>query len=79
MGAPDLVLHNEPMVMTSKGLSNAGNTAKPLGEATKSPQQRNKQSLNYVVRSGIAGGIAGCAVCVPPLFGGVGGMLLTHD
>lgn len=27
--------------------------------------QRNKQSLDYVLRSGLAGGLAGCAVSKP--------------
>ena len=32
-------------------------------------QQRNKQSLDYLWRSGVAGGFAGCAVsCFGPLF-----------
>lgn len=29
------------------------------------PAQHDKQSLNYIIRSGLAGGVAGCVVCLP--------------
>ncbi len=29
-------------------------------------QRRNKQNLDYVLRTGLAGGLAGCAVCLQP-------------
>lgn len=31
-----------------------------------SPKQKSRQSLDYVLRTGLAGGLAGCAVNHPP-------------
>lgn len=29
-------------------------------------KKHDKQSMEYILRTGIAGGFAGCAVCLPP-------------
>lgn len=45
----------------------------PLSGGTIAPREsrswksRNKQSLDYVLRTGLAGGLAGCAVSTPQL------------
>jgi hypothetical protein len=36
------------------------------GDAILPRKQIDKQSWDYVWRSGVAGGMAGCAVCLPP-------------
>ncbi|KAI5801578.1 mitochondrial carrier domain-containing protein [Peziza echinospora] len=52
---PDLAMRNDSMVMTAQQLPDASTT-------TKTPDSREKkQSLDYVLRSGLAGGVAGCA------------------
>ena len=38
---------------------------------------RNKQSLDYILRSGIAGGVAGCVVSLPASALGFPGGLFT--
>lgn len=53
---------------TGESLQSATSTTQPLngrGIAAKEPgkyKPRNKQSLDYVLRTGLAGGLAGCAV-----------------
>ena len=41
-----------------------GPTEPAIG-ATGAVKRRNKQSLDYILRSGLAGGLAGCAVSLP--------------
>ena len=72
-------LHTNTRIPTAAGMDESpgmrlSSTNKPLAdraiarlEAGKSPattQQIDKQSLDYVLRSGLAGGLAGCAVCL---------------
>lgn len=53
---------NEPM-QTTAGPLNQG-VAPANHTIQKEHLKRNEQSLDYILRSGAAGGIAGCVVCV---------------
>lgn len=64
---PGFATGNEAMVTATTSISEHGKQNSPPqipGSPSNSRQTRlkNKQSLDYVLRSGLAGGIAGCAV-----------------
>lgn len=47
---------------TAAGADRAGDSDAVTSMRAGSQQQKKKQSLDYVLRTGLAGGIAGCAV-----------------
>jgi hypothetical protein len=61
-GATSRLLEEPPPVSDQTRLSRSGlaMTTKPGGIASK---ELDKKSLEYILRSGLAGGLAGCAVC----------------
>ena len=64
---PGFATGNEAMV-TATGVSEHGRQNSPPQSPSDSLRTRlkDKQSLDYVLRSGLAGGIAGCAVGLLP-------------
>ena len=63
MATPD---HEDPVQLDiSKGRPQLlpSQTSQPSAVAPTSRRQVNKQSTEYIIKSGIAGGLAGCAVC----------------
>ena len=69
----DLGLRDEsirPLVLTTSGNSTQAITPEPSPprmahvDTVKSKHRKDKKSLDYVLRSGLAGGVAGCAVSV---------------
>lgn len=65
---PQVALGNEAMVMAATGGPEHDRKSRPPivhthGDAAQHTRLKDKKSLDYVLRSGLAGGVAGCAVC----------------
>ena len=63
--APPAMLNNRPRERGFDESARRQLAVCPTDDDTIAPQRkkRNKQSLEYIWRSGLAGGLAGCAVC----------------
>jgi len=61
---PEVALGSKVMVMAATGVPEHGReTPSPIARGPGSVTRlKDKKSLDYVLRSGLAGGIAGCAV-----------------
>jgi len=66
---PEVVLASKAMVMAATGVPEHGRKNQPPISRTPGGAMRlkDKKSLDYILRSGLAGGIAGCAVRLPLL------------
>ena len=64
--APPTMLHNKPREISLDEATRGREVAIcPTDDDTIAPEskKRDKQSVDYLWRSGLAGGLAGCSVC----------------